>query len=272
MMMPRETYLHGHHRSVLSAHSARTASDAAAFLLPHISPGMKVLDWGCGPGTITTGLGEAVGPDGRVVGIDVSEKLSDEWNNRLRETGATNLEFLVDDIYETQLDADQFDVVYAHQILQHLADPVGALQAASRLAKLDGLIAVREVDWGSFAAYPESAALDEFRRVYDAVALRNGGNPKAGRHVLKWMQDAGNLADIQITTSTWTFYEESGKDWWGNQWAQRILESDIAVKAIEYGIATRLELEAISRGWLEWKDKSDSVACFTHFEGLARRK
>ena len=271
MSMPRETYLHGHHRSVLSAHSARTADEAAAFLLPYIKPGMKILDWGCGPGTITTGFADAVGSNGRVVGTDISTSLNDEWDARIRETGAENLEFLTDDIYRSRLEADQFDVVYAHQILQHLADPVGALKAASRLAKPDGLVGVREVDWGTFAAYPESAALADFRRVYDAVALQNGGNPRAGRHVLKWMQDAGNLTDIQISTSTWTFYEASGKGWWGDQWAQRILESDIATKAIEYGIATSSDLEAISRGWLEWKDAPGSVSCFTHFEGLARR-
>ena len=271
MSSPRETYLHGHHRSVLSAHSARTADDAAAFLLPYIEPGMRLLDIGCGPGTITVGLADAVGGSGSVVGIDISEDLQDEWDSRLLETGGENLEFRVDDIYETALEPDQFDVVYAHQLLQHLGDPVGALTAASRLAKHGGLVGVREVDWGTFAAFPESDALDDFRRVYDAVAIRNGGTPQAGRHVLEWMEATGELTDVQITSSTWTFYEEGGKSWWGDQWSQRILDSDIAVKAIDYGIATRPELEAISRGWQEWKNAPGSVSCFTHFEGLARR-
>ena len=271
MSSPRETYLHGHHRSVLSVHSARTAEDAAAFLLPYIKPGMRLLDFGCGPGTITVGLAATVGESGSVLGIDISNDLHDEWNRRLKETGATNLEFLVDDIYETELERDQFDVVYAHQILQHLGDPVGALTAASRLAKRGGLVGIREVDWGTFAAFPESKALDDFRHVYDAVAIRNGGTPHAGRHLLEWMEATRELTDIHITTSTWTFYEESGKTWWGDQWSQRILESDIAIKAIEYGIATRTELDAISRGLQDWKNAPGSVSCFTHFEGLARR-
>ncbi len=271
MSSPRETYLHGHHRSVLSAHSARTAEDAAAFLLPYIESGMRLLDFGCGPGTITVGLADAVGSSGSVLGIDISDGLQTEWDLRLEETGAKNVEFRVDDIYESGLEQDQFDVVYAHQILQHLADPVGALKAATRLAKRGGLVGIREVDWGTFAAFPDSKALDDFMRVYDAVAIRNGGNPHAGRHMLEWMEATDELTDIQITTSTWTFYEESGKTWWGDQWSQRILESDIAVKAIEYGIATRSELEGISRGWQEWKNAPGSVSCFTHFEGLARR-
>ena len=157
MSSPRETYLHGHHRSVLSAHSARTAEDAAAFLLPYIESGMKLLDFGCGPGTITIGFAAAVGDSGSVLGIDISDGLLEEWKRRLEETGARNLEFRVDDIYETELEIDQFDVVYAHQILQHLGDPVGALTAATRLAKRGGLVGIREVDWGTFAAFPESS-------------------------------------------------------------------------------------------------------------------
>ena len=86
MSMPRETYLHGHHRTVISAHSARTADDAAAFLLPHLQPGMSVLDFGCGPGTITVGLADAVGETGSVLGIDVSDGLRDEWTKRLEES------------------------------------------------------------------------------------------------------------------------------------------------------------------------------------------
>ena len=177
----------------------------------------------------------------------------------------------VDDIYETELERDQFDVVYAHQILQHLADPVGALKAATRLAKRGGLVGIREVDWGTFAAFPDSKALDDFRRVYDTVAIRNGGNPHAGRHVLEWMEATGELTDIQITTSTWTFYEESGKTWWGDQWSQRILESDIAAKAIEYGMRRDPSWSDISRVARDWKNAPGSVSCFTHFEGLARR-
>ena len=83
MSSPRETYLHGHHRSVLSAHSARTAEDAAAFLLPYIEPGMRLLDFGCGPGTITVGLADAVGNRGSVLGIDISEGLQDRMGSAI---------------------------------------------------------------------------------------------------------------------------------------------------------------------------------------------
>ena len=136
MAKQRETYLHGHHRSVLSAHSARTADDAAAFLLPYIEPGMKLLDVGCGPGTITVGLAAAVGLSGSALGIDISDGLHQEWDERRKEHSSPNLHFQVSDVYASGLEPGQFDVVYAHQLLQHLGDPIGALTAAVETRKV----------------------------------------------------------------------------------------------------------------------------------------
>ncbi len=64
------TYLQGHHDSVLRSHRWRTAENSAGYLLPHLQLGMRVLDVGCGPGTITRDLGALVGPDGEVLGVD----------------------------------------------------------------------------------------------------------------------------------------------------------------------------------------------------------
>ncbi len=270
-MVASQRYLHGHHRSVLSAHAARTAADAAAFLFPHLKPGMSVLDFGCGPGTITAGLAEAVAPGGSVIGIDIAENLKPEWEARRAESKAQALDFFVGDIFKPQFAPQSFDVVYAHQILQHLSHPVHALTSAAQLAKVGGMLAMREVDWGTFAVYPEMPLLQEFRRIYDAVAIENGGNPRAGRNMLKWMYDTPGLEDIRITTSTWTFAEPAGREWWGNQWSDRILHSNIASSALEYGVATLEELQAISNAWQEWKEMPGATSCFVHFEGLATR-
>ena len=65
----RDTYTHGHHDSVLRSHRWRTVRNSAGYLIPHLRPGQRVLDVGCGPGTITIGLARLVAP-GDVVGID----------------------------------------------------------------------------------------------------------------------------------------------------------------------------------------------------------
>ncbi|MGH9018725.1 MAG: methyltransferase domain-containing protein, partial [Acidimicrobiales bacterium] len=116
-------YTHGHHASVLRSHLWRTAENSAAYLLPHLRPGLEVLDIGCGPGTITADLARRVAP-GRVVGLDRAPDVVDRA--RADAAGATDaravtaLSFVVGDTYALGYPNASFDVVHAHQVLQHL--------------------------------------------------------------------------------------------------------------------------------------------------------
>src|SRR5215203_1418112 len=95
-MAPQEKYTHGHHESVLRSHSWRTIENSAAYLAPHLQRGLRVLDVGCGPGTITAEIAERVGPDGSVVAIEASAEviaLASEAQGR------ANLTFAVGDVY-----------------------------------------------------------------------------------------------------------------------------------------------------------------------------
>src|SRR6201986_4889027 len=112
-----EVYTHGHHESVLRSHKWRTAENSAAYLLPHLTPDARVLDVGCGPGTITAGLADRV-PGGHVTGIDAAEGIVAQARAAAGERA--NLDFAAGDIYALDYPADSFDVVHAHQGLQHL--------------------------------------------------------------------------------------------------------------------------------------------------------
>ena len=147
------TYTHGHHESVLRSHKWRTVDNSAAYLAPRLTSGSSVLDLGCGPGTITADIGRRVAP-GRVLGIDASAEVIEEA--RREAGGGPNVEFSVADLYALDTDDDTFDVVHAHQVLQHLADPVGALREMKRVCKPGGLVAARDGDYGAFRWYPTS--------------------------------------------------------------------------------------------------------------------
>src|SRR5947208_1812917 len=115
-------YTHGHHDSVLRSHRWRTAANSAAYLLEHLSPGTGLLDVGCGPGTITFDLAARVAP-GPVLGVDADAGVVEQAAGAAREAGSTAA-FRVADVYGLDLEDASFDVVHAHQVLQHLADPV----------------------------------------------------------------------------------------------------------------------------------------------------
>lgn len=118
-----DTYTHGHHSSVLKVHKWRTAENSAGYLLPHLERSMTLLDVGCGPASITCDLATRVSS---VIGI---EPLADHLEKAAAtERGTDNVTFEVGSVYELAFDDDSFDVVHAHQVLQHLTDPVPALQ------------------------------------------------------------------------------------------------------------------------------------------------
>jgi len=120
-------YTHGHHESVLRAHRRRTAEDSAGYLLPHLRPGISVLDVGCGPGTITVDLAARV-ETGRVTAVEITDEALDLARAEARARNQSNIEFATSDVHALEFPNDTFDVVHAHQVLQHVADPVQALR------------------------------------------------------------------------------------------------------------------------------------------------
>lgn len=261
-------YTHGHHESVLRAHRRRTAEDSAGYLLPHLRPGLSVLDVGCGPGTITVDLAARVAP-GQVTAVEMTDDALDLARTEARARDQANIEFATSDIHALDFPDDTFDIVHAHQVLQHVADPVQALRELRRVGKPGGIVAVRDADYAGFIWYPQLPALDHWRQLYAAAARANGGEPDAGRRLLSWAQDAG-FDDVTPSGSLWCFATPEARDWWGAMWADRIVESALARQLIDSGMATTAQLHDISSGWREWAAAPDGWLAIPHGEILCR--
>ncbi|MFE5407829.1 methyltransferase domain-containing protein [Microbacterium sp. NPDC056569] len=259
-----DAYTHGHHESVLRTHRWRTAENSAAYLLPYLRPGVSILDVGSGPGTITADLAARVAP-GRVVGMDAS---ADVVAQAAADHVAANLSFEAGDAYALPHDDGEFDVVHAHQVLQHVARPVDMLRELGRVAGPDGLVAARDVDYAGVIWYPLIPALDEWRELYLATHRSVAGEPAAGRRLKAWAQEAG-LADIRPTASLWLFENAADREWWGGAWADRVLHSAFADSARATGADDAL-LQRISDGWREWAAAEDGWLLMPHGEILAR--
>lgn len=266
--MSGDTYTHGHQDAVLRSHRWRTAVNSAAYLLPLLAAGQRVLDVGCGPGTLTVDLARRVAP-GWVIGVDVAAAVVDEARTYAVDAGVMNTEFLAGDFRDSGLEPQSFDVVHAHQVLQHLKDPVGALAVMSELAKPGGIVAARESDYSGFTWWPAEPRLDRWLEVYLAVARRNGAEPDAGRWLQHWARAAG-LTDVAYTSSTWTFSTATDRQWWADLWAERSIGSSFAKQAVDYGISTPAELQDVAGGWRAWADQPDAVFTVLHGEILAR--
>lgn len=263
--MPDDVYTHGHHPPVLRSHTWRTAENSAPHLLPHLRPGLSVLDVGCGPGTITADLAGRVAP-GQVLGVDRSDEVVALAAER---AGAVeNLRFAVGDVYAVDSADDAFDVVHAHQVLQHLSDPVGALREMRRVCRPGGTIAVRDADYAAFTWAPADPRLDRWQALYDDVARGNAGEPDAGRHLLGWAQQAG-LSDIRPSASVWCFATPDDRAWWGGLWADRVRESSLADQALDRGLSSVEELDDLAAAFRQWADAPDGWFVVLHGEVLA---
>ncbi|MEG9249410.1 methyltransferase domain-containing protein [Arthrobacter sp. Soc17.1.1.1] len=264
--MNDEVYSHGHHPSVTTAHAARTVASSAAYLEPFLEAGLDVLDVGCGPGSITAGFADLVAP-GSVTGIDSSADVVAQAAEA--HADLANVEFREGNVYDLDAADESFDVVHAHQLLQHLADPVAALREMRRVVRPGGIVAAREADFGAMTWFPVVDELDEWRELYRTLARGNGGEPDAGRRLPGWAAEAG-FADVEVSSSNWIYVTAEERRVHAESWAQRVLHSAFAGQTIERGLADQRTLERLAEGWRRWSRLGDGVFLMPSVEILAR--
>lgn len=265
-----ERYTHGHHESVLRSHLWRTAENSAGYLLPHLRPGQSLLDVGCGPGTVTIDLARRLAP-GTVIGLDNAAVVLEVARESAASADLPHLSFQEGDAYHLPFEDASFDVVHAHQVLQHLVDPIAALREMKRVARPGGIVAVRDSDFSAMTWYPPSAALDEWLALYHEVTQANHAEADAGRRLLSWALEAGfDPAGVIPSAGVWCYSTPDDRSWWGNLWADRSVASDFARQAVEHHLADDVALEHLADGWREWSVQPDGWFAILHGEIIAR--
>lgn len=264
--MSGSRYTHGHSEPVLRSHRWRTAENSAPHLLPHLRPGTRLLDVGSGPGTITADLAERVGP-AHVTALEHTDEAVALTRSELERRGMPDVTCRVGDVHHLDLPDGAFDVVHAHQVLQHVDRPVTALREMLRVTAEDGLVAVRDSDYAAFTWYPDAPLLEEWLDLYQRVARGNGGEPDAGRRLHAWAREAGASA-VEPSTSTWLYAGDEAV-WWGDLWADRVVEGRFAQDAQRAG-ASADDLARLADGWRAWAASPDAWFCLLHGEVLAR--
>jgi ubiquinone/menaquinone biosynthesis C-methylase UbiE len=168
----------------------RTAANELAFFLPHLSPGMRVLDCGCGPGTITVGVAEQVQP-GEVVGIDPDAGRLEHARALASERGLSNVRFEQGDIYALPFPDASFDAALVHAVLEHLRDPVAALRQVRRVLKSGGVVGVRDSEHSIDVVAPSNPVVDQISALYSRLRVHDGIDPQLGRSVRALVRAAG---------------------------------------------------------------------------------
>lgn len=170
--------------------AARTASRDAAFLLPRLRPGMRVLDVGCGPGSITLGLAEAVSP-GEVVGVDIQPAQVEQARTLAASREVRNVRFEAASVYALPFPDRCFDAAFANGVVMHLAEPVQALAELGRVLRPGGIAGVRDPDFGASLYAPMTPLLERLLALRAQVRRHNGGDPFRPRDYRRLLLEAG---------------------------------------------------------------------------------
>lgn len=231
-------------------HAERTANTHAAFLLPHLRPGMSLLDLGCGPGTITAGLAAAVSP-GRAVGVDLDP------------VPVEGVEIVTADVTRLPFPDNSFDAIFGCAVLQHLADPLAALREARRVAKPGAVIGVCDADWDGELLHPISETLARSREI--AWKLRENTSPTVGKQLRNLLVEAGFTDATQ--TAQVTPVDDTREAGAFN--AALFQMPTVVTRAVSAGWASRTELEEISAAWIAWGEHPGAFLARFWCEALA---
>jgi len=229
----------------------RTAAKHAAFFTPLLKPGMRLLDCGCGPGTITIDLAKLVSP-GQVFAIDLEPGQVRYAQDRARPEQQINASFAVASIYALPFRNGHFDAVFSHALFEHLREPVRALREMKRVLRSSGLVGIRSPDWAGWLVHPPNPLLEQAFHRFKEIQIANGGNPYLGRALKGLLRESG-FSNISIAASYEIFDDRACFV----EWLANCLE-----------LKGHADLRKNERELRAWYDNPDAVIAVSWFEGL----
>ena len=264
-----QQYTMGYSEEFLQLLDRRNAGNSAAYLLPLLEPGMKLLDLGCGPGTITMGLAEAVSP-GEVHGIDMEESQIALAQAAAEASNHTNAIFHVGNALSLPFEDESFDVVHAHAVIMHIPDTRAALAEARRVLKPGGILATRDLIAESSFIEPGSDGLREAWATFTNLMQGNGAHPEIGKEMKGIVLGAG-FSDVRCSASfdsygtpaDLAFYYGFIIDWF---FSEQLIE-----RVAGLGIASREKFDFWRSELDNWRDSPSAFGALAFGECLGRK-
>ena len=241
---------------------------AAAYLLPKLKPGQRVLDFGCGPGSISVGLAQLVAPGGEVHGVDMAESQVAMARGLADAQGLENVKFHVADVTSLPFPDDYFDVAHGHDILAHVPNTRTVLAEVIRVLKPGGVIGCRELIGEACYTYPDFGILRKSWDIFEDIVATDGGHPQMGKELKAHLAEAG-FADARTTGSYHTYSapeEVAFIHAFVHSW---LLSPEMTATALSYGAGTEELFRRLGEGYDRWKEHPGAVCAVAFGEAIA---
>jgi SAM-dependent methyltransferase len=246
---------------------SRDARTFLPFLVPHLRPGLDVLDAGCGVGAIALDIAPTVAP-GRVTGVDVDADQVEAARRSAAERGIENAEFQTGSVLELPFEDESFDVVYANAVLFYLRDQAEALREMRRVLRPEGLAAVSDDDIGTIVVTPDTPQLRRAPELFERAVAHEGGNTRYSRNLRALMIEAGFARTRGFATAPEVYGEEHGTQWFADVAIGVLGAPKMAEVIVDEGWATREELDGVLAALREWGSRPDAFAAWLYCGAL----
>jgi SAM-dependent methyltransferase len=239
---------------------AQRTGEVAAFLAPYLRAGMRLLDCGCGPGSITVDLARTVAP-GEVIGIDLREDALAHGRALALERGIANLTFEAASVYQLPYPDGAFNAAFACAVLQHLAAPIAALREMRRVLTPGGVIGIVDGSAMITFRYPTNSLLDKWDRLRALEREHNAGRPSDALRLRALLREAG----FARTQASGDMVTEAGPPAGSLKETRRVAQNHLirlrgvlGELAIAQGWTTKQELEQIADALITWGEAADA--------------
>ncbi len=242
----------------------RTAERQAAFVLPHLRPGMDLLDLGCGPGTITVGLARAVAP-GRVTGIDHDATHVEAARALAAAEGVHNVSFRLGDALALPFEDGVFDAVFENNLFTHLAANAGAAaREARRVLEEGGFLAARDTEADAVVWGHHTEAIAAFDALFHRWQRSRGSDITLGKRLPEILRAAGFTDTVKsVSADTKGTPAATGAH---AAIMLQLLEGPLGRDALEHGWAEPGDLERLAAPIRAWGAHPDAFFSNVHVE------
>ena len=262
-------YTMGFSEGILESQRRYTAEANAAYLLPYLRPGLRVLDFGCGPGTISTGLAKAVAP-GELHGVDMEESQIELARALATAHGRKNAQFHVGDVTELPFEEGFFDVAHCHNVLMHVPDTAAVLAEVKRVLKPGGIIGCREMIGDASFTHPDFGIIRRSWDMFEALVSFDDGHPQMGKDLKNKMVEAG-FSNVKATASFDAYSAPDDLEFIHGLVTKWFLSPDLVDTAIRYGVATEKLCQEIEAAYDKWLVHPGAFIGVAYGEALANK-
>ena len=247
----------------------RNAASNAAHLLPHLKAGLRVLDFGCGPGTISMGLAKAVHP-GELQGIDMEASQIEMARAAAAAGGHDNASFRTGDVTALPFEDDSFDVAHCHAVLMHVPETQAVLAEVKRVLKPGGIVSCREMIGDSTFFAPDQDDLPSAMATFLKLLEANRGHPQMGKELKGAILEAG-FTDIEAGASFESYGAIEDVHFFHGFAAGWFFSPEVVEVVTKHGLASPEQIDSWRRALDGWRDNPGAFAAIGWGEVLARK-